>query len=118
MKKNLLAIVAVAFAIAFSAFTTKPFGTDMYLTYTSGIQKDVNHYTQSVNNPGAKAGVDVLAWIKIPNDADAFITSGEFNSAFEVLDQVATTSNSLDDDTEGNVTVSGLVYRLEKQDAP
>lgn len=112
MKKNLFGLAALALAIVFSAFTIKP-AADVYMVYDdSGPQNTFTNYSQSASET-ARDGSSVLAWFKIPNDVNGVISSGEFATAFEEIDQAADGDNSLNDEPEGNIVVGAKTYVLE-----
>lgn len=114
MKKNLFGLAALALAIVFSAFTVTP-ASDVYMVYDdTGSHNAFSNYSQSPSE-SVNLGSSVLAWFKIPNDPNGVITSGEFATAFEDIDQVADGSNSLNDDPEGNIVVGLKTYVLDRK---
>src|SRR6188474_848194 len=108
MKRNLLGLFAVVLAIAVSSFTVRK-TTDVYLVYkaTATVQKDVTSYDAVLTSPGTITnGFPIkLAWFKIAGDDNGIITSTEFENGFEALDQTATGSNLLTDETENHSTI-------------
>lgn len=110
MRKNLISIVAIVFAICLSAFQKRTF--TVYMIYEgSGPQNWISSYTQDWWDPGWYTGTAVLAWFSFPDD-NGVVTTAEFQTAFEALDVYADSWNSLDDDFE---TLGGD-YELEKKD--
>jgi hypothetical protein len=107
--KNLVALSALVFAIAASSFTVKKV-TAFYFVYNGGTQSARSSYTQTTSTQSTIPGSTVLAWIKITDQND-IVDDNEFATAFEALDQVNDSNNSLDDDAESTVNNA----QLEKQ---
>lgn len=112
MKKSILGFAALLVAVVFSSFSVK-FAADVYVVYDdSGDQNDFTNYSQA-SSETTRLGSSTLAWFKIPNDPNGVITSGEFATAFEDIDQVSDNLNTLNDDPEGNIVVGTKTYVLE-----
>ena len=101
MKRNLLAIFAVVFAISLSSFTVKKF-VNVYMVFDifESVEKDVNNYTQQAGSPGtfANSSPKKLAWFRIMDANDGVIDFTEFDTAFENLDLTSTSNNRLSDE--------------------
>jgi len=99
MKKNLLALSAVALAIVFSSFTVSRVDTNVYMIYDgSSTQTLVGSYTQqSPTQPLQQSGTGILNWFKIVDKNNGVIDQSEFTTRFNQLD--ASHNSSLNDET-------------------
>jgi hypothetical protein len=110
MKRNLLGLLAVVLAVAVSSFTVKK-TTNVYFVYNSGTQTDRTHYTEQ-SSASAVDGSDVLAWFRIADD-NGTVSNDEFNDAFESLDTVNDSSDTLNDDIEKTITSDVFSYQVQ-----
>ena len=86
MKKNLMAVGALAIAIAFSSFTNK---TDVqkYLVYQSGTERDINSFASpTTTQPSHVIGSGKLNWFRVLDVNNDGIDVTEFNGAFDAKD--------------------------------
>lgn len=87
MKKNLLALSAIVFAIAVSSFTAKKDITQ-YLVYKTGVsvERSLSNYNKVSSEPATHPGTTSLNWFRMIED-DGTITVPEFNAQFDSYDQ-------------------------------
>lgn len=100
MKRNLLGLFAVVLAIAVSSFTVKRVVTS-YLVYKAGasVQKQLSNYNKVLTLPATVPGGSALNWFSITEN-DGNITSIEFNTRFDQLDQTDPSGDDLLDESE------------------
>lgn len=112
MKRNLLAFFAVVLAVSVSSFTVKK-TTIFYYDFNSGDQNVRSNYTQTTTSPGTVTGANnALDWFSI-QDASDNVTTSEWNGVFNALNATNPSGNSLNDEPEQDITVSGQAVHLE-----
>lgn len=114
MKRNLVAIFAVALAVAASSFTTKKV-IYFYMYYNFGPQKDLAGYDQLSSQPNhlySALANPTLDWFRATDtNNDNIISTSEFNASFESYDVVATDNNLLSDES---ADISGELDLINK----
>lgn len=104
MKRNLLGALAIATVVVFSAFTAKKTTTLYYSYKQSGAQNQIgNFFAPSMTSPGAIAGADVLAWIRIEAQDQDAATQEEFTMKFDQLNVNNSGVASLNDEVENHI---------------
>ena len=102
MKKNILPLLAIVFAIAVSAFTTPRFQI-RYITYKgTGDQKIGSSYNSPVvNPPGTLSGTGLLNWMRFTDaNNNEIAENGEVLTAFNLYNVTASTPATLNDEAD------------------
>ena len=102
MKKNILPLLAIVFAIAVSSFTTTRFQIRYIVYKGTGDQTIGTSYNAPVANPpGTLSGTGILNWMRI-NDADNdnVADNSEVSSAFNTYNVTASVPATLNDEVD------------------
>ena len=118
MRKFKIPIIALAVGLLISSFTVRNC-VNVFFVYNSGPQNARSSYTETQTSQSVETGTTVLVWIRICVEGGT-ITNAVFDCAFEELDTVNDSNNSLDDDVEKTINVTCTVdieVQLEKGEA-
>jgi hypothetical protein len=98
MKRNVLGLLAVVFAIAVSSFTVNK-ATNLYFKYNGGLdQFAIGSYDSPELSLDRADGSGVVNWVMIIDQDDDGITSSEFTDAVTPLD--GNTNGTLNDQSD------------------
>jgi len=102
MKKNLLALGAVIFALVLSSFTVKT-STTYYLVYNGGaIEKSMSSFnTPTTIQPShVNNGVGKLNWFRVIDQDNDGVEQTEFDTDFDSYDFTSPGSDKLSDEVD------------------
>lgn len=101
MKKTFLVVIIVAAFATFYSFKTKPVYQYFYLVFNGGTEYSLNNYSVNEIQPNHMPGTGQLYWFRVEDsDFSGTISTTEFETAFDLYNQVNYSSFLLSDEVQ------------------